>query len=144
MFAIAFICGMFAVLVFFASPSVDYVHLQADLLGARIAYDGGFSSSPGVINEEMFLSVDQEAQNPFPSSTAYWIAGRARVLNTETGDALIDREILYNRAAYDILSGQRTLLSAEPLLWTFPVQVERQSGNIEVGILEIEVLYAAR
>lgn len=144
LFGIAFVCGIFAVILVLLSPSVDSMPLQAELFAARVVYDGGFSLEPGVLSEELYTTIDTADYNPFPGNTVYWIGGRARVLDLETKQPLFQEPLVYNQPAYDILSSQRSFSTPKPAIWMFPVTLERIDGTRERVLLELEVLYDTR
>lgn len=146
MFVIAFVCGVLAVLVLLLTPIVDERPVHAQVLAARILYDGGLGPQPGVISEEQFLARDDTRDLiSFRQTEIYRIGARARVLDINTQDELFTHHVYYNRPAYEILAGQSLVFTGhERKVWAFPVALERTTGEREPALIELEVIYATR
>lgn len=91
-----------AILVILLSLTIPKIHandIRADVLSARVVHNGGFSPGPGVVDKQLFLSVDPDARVLAPQDIILPVTAEVTVRSAQ-GDLLVDRVLIYNRPAH--------------------------------------------
>ena len=133
-FAILTVLALFSRMII---PEVDYKPYLADTTAARVVYNGGFMTTPGIIDETKFTQAEADKHIIYPSGTAYKIYAIATVY--DLNKAVLLDPIYYNNAgyrAYYLISARGFTLENR----TLPAVIIRGNQR-EPVLLNVEVWY---
>lgn len=135
--AALFITGILVVLVILIVPQPDVSVLHADMLGARILSNGGFSERPGIVDTSKFTQDVADAYYVVPEGALHEDLGARAWLTNVDGSSAYEA-IFYNRGAYlkNAPFAGAGIGTVDYLYWTMPVVTTRD----EQLILHVEVL----
>ena len=142
MMIIALVSVVLVFIMGVSSPRVDAMDVRADVIAARVAYNGGFTTEPGVISEELFLQGAGDQYLRYEGETVTKVAVVAWVKEPRRGDPLLGgAERTYNSHVYRLLDPLRGLKGVEEEIIELPATLEDTRGRRRPAVLVLEVLY---